>query len=126
MCIKEQFGRNAKVNNKVKIKIEINQSSIVVNSFARAVKTKHNYFYGWKTVGHVPRKIPMYVYSFIKKEGERISGNVKSLYHKPSSIPSGGLEVTLTFLCPEKRVPNETKDFINDFYTYDFTAVRNS
>ena len=50
---------------------------------------------------------------------------MKSLNYKPSPIPSGGLQVPLLlkFSCPEKRVQNKTKNFINDFYTYDFTGI---
>ena len=29
----------------------------------------------------------------------------------------------LTFSCREEWVRNEIKDFINDFYTYDFTGI---
>ena len=44
---------------------------------------------------------------------------------KPSPILSGGLEVSLllTVSWPEERVRNKVKDFINDFYTYDFTGI---
>ena len=40
-------------------------------------------------------------------------------------ISSRGLEVPLllTFSCPEEWVQNKMKDFINDFYTYDFTGI---
>ena len=50
---------------------------------------------------------------------------MKSFSYKPSPVPLGGLEVPLllTFSCSEKWVRNEMKDFISDFYTYDFTGV---
>ena len=98
---KETTWSNAKVNKKVKIEIETNQSSIAIDAYACAVKAKEKYFDGWKAVGHVPREISRYIYFFIKKENGKITGNVKSLNYKPSPIPSGGLEIPLqlTFSC---------------------------
>ena len=92
---KETTWSNAKVNEKVKIEIETNQSSIAIDPYVCAVKTKEKYFDGWKTVGHVPREISRYIYFFIKKENGKITGNVKSLNYKPSPIPSGDLR----YLC---------------------------
>ena len=46
-----------KVNDKVKIDIETNQSSITIDPYACAVKEKQKHFDGWKTVVHVPREI---------------------------------------------------------------------
>ena len=88
-------------------------------------KTKHKYFGGWKSVGNVPREISRYIYSFIKKESERISGTMKSLNYNPLLIPSGGLEVPLllTVSCPEEWVQNKMKHFIDNLYTYDFTGI---
>ena len=54
---KDTLWSNAKVNEKVKIEIETNQSSIAIDPYACAVKAKEKYFDGWKTVGHVPREI---------------------------------------------------------------------
>ena len=98
---------------------------IAIDLCACVVKAKHKYFDGWKTVGHVPREISRYIYFFIKKEGGRISGNVKSLNYKSLPILSGGLEVTLllTFPCPEEWVRNKMQGFINELYTYDFTGI---
>ena len=76
---KETAWPDAKVNVKARIEIETNQSSIAIDPYACAVKAKHAYFDGWKNVGHVPREISRYIYFFIKKEGERISSNLKSL-----------------------------------------------
>ena len=88
-------------------------------------KAKHKYFDSWKTVGHVPREISLYIYFFIKKEGGRVSGNAKSLNYKPSPITLKGLEapLLLPFSCPEEWVQNKMKDSINDFHTYDFTGI---
>ena len=82
---------HAKVNDKVKIEIETNQSYVAIDSsYACVVKAKHKYFGGWKTVGHVPRETSSYIYYLIKKGG-RISGNMKSLNYKSLLIPPGGL-----------------------------------
>ena len=103
---KETTWSNAKVNEKVKIEIETTHSSIAIDPYACAVKSKEKYFDGWKTVGHVPREISRYIYFFIKKENGKITGNVKSLNYKPSPISSGGLEIylQLTFSCPVEWV----------------------
>ena len=62
---------NAKVNQKVKIEIETNQSLIAIDPYACAVKAKKKYFDGWKTFGHVPREISRYIYFLIKKENQK-------------------------------------------------------
>ena len=121
----ETAWSDAKVNDKVKIDIETNQSSITIDPYACAVKEKQKHFDGWKTVVHVPREISMYIYLFIQKESGRISFSGKSLNYKPFSIPSKDLELPLllTFSCPEKWVRNKMKDFIDDFCRYDFTGI---
>ena len=121
----ETTWSNAKVNEKVKIEIETNESSIVIDPYACAVKAKEKYLDGWKTAGHVPREISRYIYFFIKKENGKIAGNVKLLNYKPSPIPSGGLEITLqlTFSCPVVWVRDKMKDFIDHFYSYAFTGI---
>ena len=88
-------------------------------------KSKKNNFDGWETVGHVLRKISRYTYFFIKKENGKINGNVSSLYYKSLPIPFGGLEIPLEviFLCHIERVRDKMKDFIKDFYSYDFTGI---
>ena len=47
------------------------------------------------------------------------------LNYKSSPIPSGGLEIPLqlTFSCPVEWVRDKMKDFIDDFYSYDFTGI---
>ena len=122
---KETTWSNAKVNEKVKIEIETTHSSIAIDPYACAVKSKEKYFDGWKTVGHVPREISRYIYFFIKKENGKITGNVKSLNYKPSPIPSAGLEIPLqlTFSCPVEWVRDKMKDFTDNFYSYDFTGI---
>ena len=122
---KETTWSNAKVNEKVKTEIETNQSLIVTDPYPCAVKAKNKYFDRWKTAGHVPREISRYIYFFIKKENGKITGNVKSLNYKPSPIPSAGLEIPLqlTFSCPVEWVRDKMKDFIDNFYSYDFTGI---
>ena len=89
------------------------------------LEPKHKHLDGWKAVAHFPRKISRDIYFFIKKEGESISGNVKSLNCKSSPIRPEDLEVPLllTFSCPKEWVRNKMKDFINDFYLYDFAGI---
>ena len=122
---KETTWLNAKVNKKVKIEIETNQSSIAVDPYACAVKAKEKYFDEWKTVGHVLREMPRYIYFFIKKENGKVTGKVKSLNYKPSPIPSGGPKISLQliFLCPMEWVRDKMKDFVDDFYSYGFTGI---
>ena len=59
------------------------------------------------------------------KENGKITGNIKSLNYKLSPIPSGGLEIPLQlkFSCPVEWVRDKMKDFIDDFYSYDFTGI---
>ena len=64
---KETTWSNAKVNEKVKIKIEANQSLIALDPYVCAVKVKEKYFDEWKTVSRVPREISWNIY-FHKKE----------------------------------------------------------
>ena len=92
---KETTWSNAKVGDEVRVEVESNLRSIAHDPYSCAIKTKHKYFTGWKTVGHISREISRYVYFFIKQEGGRVYGKLKSLKYKPSPIPSGGLEVPL-------------------------------
>ena len=50
------------------------------------------------------------------------------LNYKSSPIPPGGLEIPLqlTFSCPMEWVRDKLKDFIDDFYSYDFTGILHS
>ena len=82
------------------------------------MKTKHDYFVGWKTVGHIPREISRYVYFFIKQEGGKVNGKLNSLKYKASPIPTGGLEVPLSI----KWVLDAIEEFMDNFYSYDFAG----
>ena len=121
---KETTWSNAKVNEKVKIKIEANQSSIAIDPYVCAVKVKEKYFDEWKTVSRVPREISRNIY-FHKKENGKIIGNPKSLNYKPSPISSRGLEISLqlTFSCPVEWARDKMKDFTDDLDSYGSTRI---
>ena len=122
---KETTWSNAKVNEKVKIEIETNQSSIAIDPYACAVIGKEKCFDRWKSVAHVLREISRYIYFFTKKGNGKITGNLKSLNYKPSPIPSGGLEIPLqlTFSCLVEWVRDKMKNFNDDFYSYDSIGI---
>ena len=122
---KETTWSNAKVNEKVKIEIETNQSSIAIDPYACAVIGKPKCFDRWKSVAHVPREISRYIYFFTKKGNGKITGNLKSLNYKPSPFPSGGLETPLqvTFSCLVEWVRDKMKNFNDDFYSYNSTGI---
>ena len=121
---KETSWSNAKVGDEVKVEIETNPKSIASDPYSCAIKTKHDYFIGWKTVGHIPREISRYVYFFIKQEGGKVNGKLNSLKYKASPIPSGELEVPLSpkFKCDEKWVLDAMEEFVDNFYSYDFAG----
>ena len=97
---KDTTWSNAKVGDEVKVEVETAPKSIAADPYSCAIKAKHSYFNGWKTVGHIPREISRYVYFFIKEEDGKVFGTLKSLKYKASPIPSGGLELTkLTKTC---------------------------
>ena len=74
---KETTRSNANVGDKVKVEVESNFKSIAHDPYTCAIKAKHEYFTGWKTVGHIPREISRYVYFFIKQEGGRVYERLK-------------------------------------------------
>ena len=125
MYIRRLTWSNAKVKEKVKTEIYTNQSSIAIDPYACAVKAKEKYFDGCKTVGYVPREISRYICFFIKKENGKITGNLKPLNYKPSPILSEELEIPLqlTSSCPMEWIRDKMKDFIDAFYSYDFTDI---
>ena len=49
---------------------------------------------------------------------------MNSLKYKASPIPSGGLEVPLSlkFKCDQKWVLDAMEEFVDNFYSYDFTG----
>ena len=100
------------------------KKSLAHDPYSCAIKAKHEYFTGWKTVGHIPREISRYVYFFIKQKGGRVYGKLKSLKYKPSPIPSGGLEVPLLlkFESQDKWVTDTMEEFVENFYSFDFAG----
>ena len=60
---KERTRSTAKASDEVKVEVDS-------KNYSYAIKAKHKYFRGWKTVGHIPREILQYVYFFIKQEGK--------------------------------------------------------
>ena len=117
----EMIWSNAKDGDKVKFEVESNRNSIAHDPYSCVIKVKHKLFTGWKTVGHIPRQILRYVYFFIKQEGVRVYGKLKSLKYKLSPIPSGGLEVPLLlkFESQDKWVTDAMAEFVENFY-FDF------
>ena len=57
MFIKIRLWSNVKVDDELKVEVESNLKSIAHNLYSCAIKAKHQYFTGWKTVGHIPREI---------------------------------------------------------------------
>ena len=76
---KETSWSDATIGEDVKVELETNKRSIETDPYSCAIKAKHKYFIGWKTVGHIPREISRYVYFFIKEEGGKVIGTLKSL-----------------------------------------------
>ena len=72
---KETSWSNAKVGDEIKVEIETNPKSIASDPCSCAIKTKHDYFVGWKTVGHNPRDSSRYVYFLSSKKVERLTEN---------------------------------------------------
>ena len=51
---KETSWSNAKLNDEVKEELEADAKSLLTDPYACAIKARHSYFVGWKTVGHIP------------------------------------------------------------------------
>ena len=125
---KETSWSNAKINEEVKVELETNTTSLSTDPYPCVIKTKNPYFNDWKTVGHIPRKISRYVYFFIKEENGNVSETLKSLKHKLSPIPSGGLEVPLLlkFSAKDKWVVDTIDEFVLNFYSYGNLSIVNN
>ena len=123
---KETTWSKAKVGDEVKVEVESNLKSIAHDHdpYSCAIKARHEYYTGSKTVGHVPRKILRQAYFFIKQEGGRVYGKLKLLKYKPFPIPSGGLEVPLLlkFESQDKWVTDTMGEFVENFYFFDFAG----
>ena len=51
---KETSWSNGKLNDKVKVELEKDAKSLSTNPYLCALKTRHSYFVGGKTVKHIP------------------------------------------------------------------------
>ena len=51
---KETSLSNAKLNDEVKVELEMDAKSLSTSPYAYAIKARHSYFVGWKTVVHIP------------------------------------------------------------------------
>ena len=109
---------NAKVGDKVTVELEMTASSLETDPYACAIRIKNKYFPNLITVGHIPRKISRHVHFFIKMEGGKVNGHVKSLTYRPSPIPSGSLETALqlTFSCGQRETLDIISAFVNSLY----------
>ena len=83
---KETTWSNAKVGDEVKVEVKSNLKSILHDPYSCTLKTKHEYYIGWKIVVFISREISQYVYLFIKQKCGRVYGKLKSLKYKPSPI----------------------------------------
>ena len=117
---------NARLGENVVIALETSQSSLEVDPYACAVRIKNRFYEHHITVGHLPREISRHVHFFIKTEGGKVKGTVKSLLYRASPIPAGGLEIPL-MLKFENKDP-ETLDimhgFVKSLYDWNFDGKR--
>ena len=104
---------NARLGEKVLIALETLQSSLEVDPYACAVKIKNRFYEHHITVGHLPREISRHIHFFIKTEGGKVQGTVKSLLYRASPIPAGGLEIPLILKFENKD--QETLDIMHGF-----------
>ena len=118
----------AKPGRKLKVERETNNSSKSIDSYAYAIKIKHQFFDTWLTVQHIPREISCHCYFFME-EGGNITGNListtsQSNLHKVFLVPSGRLEVLLllTFSVKIERIFKLMKSFLNDLNDCAYTG----
>ena len=106
------------------MELEEDAKSLSIDLYACPIKAKHSYFIGWKSVGHIPREISCYDYFFLKEENGKVFGTLKVLKYKISPIPSGGLEVPLSlkFSCKEKWVIDTMEEFVENFYSFEYSG----
>ena len=91
-ALKETTWNNVKEGDSVWVDLETNTLSKNVDPYACAICAKNQFFNTRRTVGHIPIEIS-HVYYFIKTEGGFINGSVISTKYRPSSIPSGTLQI---------------------------------
>ena len=96
--------------------METKKSSLEVDPYAFAIKIKNRFFDSLLTV-------TWHVHFFIKTEGGKIIGHVKSLTYRPSPIPSGCLEIPLTFTCDDKFTLDLMNGFVKSLYDWNYTGL---
>ena len=74
------------INAKVTVELETAASSLETYPYACAIRIKNKYFSNVITVEHIPREISRHVHFFIKTEGGKVNGHVKSLTYRPSGV----------------------------------------
>ena len=116
---------NAKVGEKVTVEMETKKSSLEVDPYACVIKIKNRFFDSLITVGHIPREISRHVHFFIKTEGGKIIGHVKSLTYRPSTTPPGGLEIPLqlTFTCDDKLTLDLMNGLVKSLYDWNYNGL---
>ena len=112
----------AKVGEKVLVEIESDKESKEIDPYCCSIRTSVNQQI--KTVGHIPREISRHVYFFLKNEHGHIDGTVKPIDYRPSSVPTGGLEIplTLNFKCPRYVTHTKMKEFMSTLYSFDYNG----
>ena len=118
---------NARLGEEVSIALETSQASLDVDPYACAVKIKNRFYKNYITVGHLPREISRHVHFFIKTEGGKVHGTVKSLIYRGSPIPAGGLEIPLMlrFENKDKETLDFMHGFVNSLYDWDYDGRAN-
>ena len=113
------------MGEKVTAEMETKKFSLEVDPYALAIKIKNRFFDSLTTVGYTPREISRHFHFFIKTEGGKVIGHVKSLTYRPLPIPSGGLEIPLqlTFTCDDKLTLDLMISFLKSLYDWNYTGL---
>ena len=124
MLTKILLGQKRKWEKKLQSRKQ-KKFSVEVDPYACAIKIKNRFFDSLITVGHIPREISWHVHYFIRIEGDKVIGHVKSLAYRPSSIPSEGLEIPLqlTFTCDDKLTLDLMNGLVKSLYDWNYTGL---
>ena len=122
---KNSSWANVKVAEKVTVEMETKKSSLEVDPYAYPIKIKNHFFDSLITIGHIPREISRHAHSFIKTEGGKVIGHVKSLTYRPSPIISGGLKIPLqlTFTCDDELRLDLMNGLVKSLYDWNYTGL---
>ena len=120
---KNRTWENDYIGEKISVQLETNEDSKKTGPYSYAIKTMVSG--KLETVDHIPREVSRHTYFYIKEEWGRIDGSVLSTCYRPSSIPSGRLEIPLmmTFRSPMYFIRQKKKDFMAKLYCYDHKPV---